>query len=97
MSVRTKSKVSVLRPVIWSEEATGVSPAISEVNTQISLHLYTDGQHQGMASHNVKQPCFTLFELCGPHTKVCGFLIHQKLQMKFTTMTMRRRSMCLCL
>ena len=96
MSVRTKSKVSVLCPVIRSEEATEVSPAISEVNTQIS-HLYTDGQHQGMASHNVKQPCFTLFEVCGPHTKVCGFLIHQKLQMKFTMMTMRRRSMCLCL
>ena len=42
------------------------------VDRQASLHLFIDGQHQGVAAHNVKQPCFALFDLCFPSTKVRG-------------------------
>ena len=42
------------------------------VDRQASLHLYIGGQHQGVAAHNVKRPCFALFELYFPSTKVRG-------------------------
>ena len=42
------------------------------VDRQASLHLYVDGQHQGVAAHNVKGPCFALFDLWCPSTKVRG-------------------------
>ena len=45
------------------------------VDRQASLHLYVDGQHQGVAAHNVTQPSFPLFDLLGLSTKVCGFSV----------------------
>ena len=42
------------------------------VDRQASLHLYIGGQDQGVAAHNVKQPCFALFDLWYRSTKVCG-------------------------
>ena len=43
------------------------------VDRQASLHLYIDGQDQGMAAHDVTQPCFAFFQLWGSCTKVRGF------------------------
>ena len=45
------------------------------VDRQASLHLFIDGQDQGAAAHNVKQPSFPLFVLLGLSTKVCGFSV----------------------
>ena len=45
------------------------------MDRQASLHLYVDGQHQGVAAHNVTQPSFALFDLQGPYRKVCGFSV----------------------
>ena len=45
------------------------------VDRQASLHLYVDGQHQGVAAHNVTQPCYPFFHMRGPYRKVCGFSV----------------------
>jgi hypothetical protein len=43
-----------------------------------SLHLYVDGEDQGVAATNLSQPCYPLFDLCYV-SQVCACVIpHRK-------------------
>ena len=35
-----------------------------------SLHLFINGQDQGVAAPDLPQPCFAFFDLCGPYRQV---------------------------
>ena len=34
------------------------------------LHLHVDGQHRGIVTRDVTQPCYALFDICGYVTQV---------------------------
>lgn len=40
------------------------------VDSSNNLHLYIDGQHQGVVPVPVTRPCFAVFDICNTVTKV---------------------------
>ena len=70
------------------------------VDTDRSLHLYINKQHQGMAAAFVPDPCFAFFDLFGPYRKVCNFRFafteNEQLKIKALTIIMMMAVMILC-